>query len=62
MNDFDWGFKRGRIFMSFIINDDFFGVAIRVGKEAAVDMNVDVYHATIQIGFGQFTIGITGEE
>lgn len=62
MNKFDWGNKWGRFFMAFIINDDFFGIAIRIGKEYADDASCEVYHLTIQIGYGQFTIGITGSE
>ena len=60
MNDFDWGKTFGRSFISFIINDDFFGIAIRIGKEYAEIDCCEVYHITVQIGFGQLTIGITG--
>ena len=62
MNDFDWGKTFGRFFISFIINDDFFGIAIRIGKEYAEIECCEVYHITVQIGFGQLTIGITGNE
>lgn len=54
MNDFDWGTTFGRFFISWIINDNFCGIAIRMGKECTCE----VYHLTIQIGFGQLTIGI----
>jgi hypothetical protein len=59
MNNFDWGLDIGRFFISFIINDDFFGLAIRIGKEYAESECCDVYHVTIQVGYGQVTIGIT---
>lgn len=62
MNEFDWGKNWGRFFISFIVNDDFFGIAIRIGKEYADDACCDVYHITIQVGYGQFTIGIAGKE
>ena len=62
MNNFDWGKTFGRFFISFIINDDFFGIAIRIGKEYAEIDCCEVYHITVQIGFGQLTIGITGNE
>ena len=62
MNDFDIGFMCGRFFISWIINDDFFVIAIRIGKEHATDEDVDVYHITIQIGYGHLTIGITGRK
>ena len=61
MNDFDNGFVLGRFFVSWIINDDFFGIAIRIGKEHAMDEDKDVYHITIQIGYGHLTIGIIGD-
>lgn len=58
MNEFDWGTTWGRFFIAWIINDDFCGIAIRIGKEYADDVCCEVYHATVQIGFGQLTIGI----
>lgn len=61
MNDFEWGVNYGRFFASLIVNDDFFGIAIRIGKEYASDVDVAVNHITIQIGFFQITIGITDE-
>lgn len=61
MNDFDWGINIGRFFMSFIVNDDFCGVAIRIGKEIAIDEEIEVYHFTMQLGYLQFTIGLTKE-
>lgn len=62
MNDFDWGRTFGRFFISWIINDDFCGIAIRIGKEYAGDMYCEVYHLTVQIGFGQLTIGVIGRK
>jgi hypothetical protein len=62
MNDFDWGKTYGRLFISWIINDDFCGLAIRIGKERADDVSCEVFHFTIQIGYGQFTIGIAEKE
>lgn len=62
MNKFDWGKTFGRLFVSFIVNDDFFGIAIRIGKEYADDTCCGVIHLTIQIGYGQFTIGIAEKE
>lgn len=61
MNDFDCGKTFGRFFISWIINDDFCGLAIRIGKEYADDACCGVFHLTIQIGYGQFTIGIIGK-
>lgn len=52
----------GKFFASFVVNEDFFGLAIRIGKEFAVDAMTDVYHITIQIGYGQITVGIAGGE
>ena len=62
MNDFDWGKTFVRFFISFIVNDDFFGIAIRIGKEYADDTCCGVFHLTIQIGYGQLTIGIAEKE
>lgn len=61
MNDFDWGFQKGRFFMSFIVNDDFCGVAIRIGKEMSTDVEKEVCHFTMQLGYLQFTAGIVKE-
>lgn len=38
------------------------GIAIRIGKEYADDVCCGVIHLTIQIGYGQFTIGIAEKE
>ena len=63
MNDFNWGITLGRFFVSIIINEYFCGVAIRIGKEFATTYgNNFVYHIRIQIGYGQFTIGIISKE
>ena len=62
MNDFDWGRTFGRFFISFIVNDDFFGIAIRIGKEYVDDACCAVVHLTLQVGYGQFTIGIAEKE
>ena len=62
MNDFDWGKTFGKLFIAFVVNDDFFGMAIRIGKEYADDASCGVFHLTIQIGYGQFTIGIAAKE
>lgn len=62
MNDFDWGVTFGRFFMSWIINDDFCGIAIRIGKEMATDAGVKVIHFTMQLGYLQFTVGVVGSE
>lgn len=62
MNDFDCGKTFGRFFVSWIINDNFCGIAIRIGKECVDDEHCQVYHMTIQIGFGQLTIGIIGRK
>lgn len=40
----------------------FFGIAIRVGKEFADDVSCGVFHLTLQVGYGQFTIGIAEKE
>ena len=34
-----------------IITDDFFGIAIRIGRETEIEDADGVYHITIQIGF-----------
>ena len=39
MNDFDWGKTLGKFFIAFVVNDDFFGIAIRIGKEHADDVS-----------------------
>lgn len=62
MNDFDFGKTFGRLFISFIVNDDFCGIAIRIGKEYADDACCGVIHLTIQIGYGQFSIGVAEKE
>jgi hypothetical protein len=62
MNKYDWGKTFGKFFISFVVNDDFFGIAIRIGKEYADDVYCAVIHLTIQIGYGQFTIGIAEKE
>lgn len=62
MNDFDWGKTIGRFFISWIINDNFCGVAIRIGRERADDACCGAIHLTIQIGYGQFTVGIADKE
>ena len=49
MNNFDWGKTFGRFFIAFVVNDDFFGIAIRIGKEYADDVSCGVIHLTIQI-------------
>ena len=59
MNNFDWGRTFGKFFIAWIINDDFCGLVVRIGKEYANDVSCRVFHLTIQIGYGQFTIGIT---
>lgn len=59
MNDYDDGFMWGRFFMSWIINDDFCGIAIRIGREANVKGVNAVYHITVQLGYGQLTVGFT---
>ncbi len=38
------------------------GIAIRIGKEYADDVCCEVYHLTIQIVFGQLTIGVIGRK
>ena len=52
-NNFDIGFTVGRFFGSWIINDLFCGLSIRLGK----DVPCDVYYILFQIGYGQLTIG-----
>lgn len=59
MNDYDKGFTWGRFFVSWIINDDFCGIAIRIGRETNIENVNAVYHITVQVGFGQLTIGFT---
>ena len=61
MSDFEWGITLGKFFTSFIINDDFFGIGVRIGKEYAISENKNVCHVTIQIGYGQLTVGIVCE-
>lgn len=57
MNDFDWSFTIGRFFITWIINDLFCGIGIRIGKDVILD-SYNVYHVTIQIGYGMLSIGI----
>ena len=52
--DFDKGFQRGRFFVAWIINDLFCGISIR--KDSP-----NIYHMTIQVGYGQLSIGIQGK-
>ena len=59
MNDYDKGFTWGRFFVSWIINDDFCGIAIRIGRETQIEDVNAVYHVTVQVGYGQLTIGVT---
>ena len=61
MNNFDWGFKKGRFFMSLIVNDNFCGLSLMIGKEFGVVGYDEVYHITIQLGWLQLTIGIAKE-
>lgn len=56
MMDFDRGFNIGRFFVAWIINDLFCGISIRIGKDKP-----NIYHLTIQIGYGQLSIGIQGK-
>lgn len=53
--DFDRGFNIGRFFVAWIINDLFCGISIRIGKDKP-----NIYHLTIQIGYGQLSIGVQG--
>lgn len=57
MNNYDRGFNIGRFFVSWIINDLFCGIGIRIGKDSP-----NIYHLTIQIGYGQLSIGFIGKE
>lgn len=59
MNDYDNGFAWGRFFVSWVINDDFCGIAIRIGRETNIEEVNAVYHITAQVGYGQLTIGFT---
>lgn len=59
MNDFDWGKTIGRFFISFIINDYFFGLAVRIGRETEVEGVNAIYYITVQVGYGQLMIGFT---
>ena len=52
-NDFNKGIQLGNFFVSWLINDLFCGFAMRIGKEK----NINVYHITIQFGYGMLTIG-----
>ena len=54
MNDFDTGFMFGRFFISWIINDLFCGLSFRIGREC------NVFHITIQLGYGMLSIGFKG--
>ena len=55
--NFDKGFQHGNFFVSWIINDLFCGIGIRIGKDEP-----NIYHLTIQIGYGQLSIGFIGKE
>ena len=41
--NFDWGKTFGRFFIAWIINDDFFGLAVRIGRERADDACCGVF-------------------
>lgn len=58
--NFDKGFQHGRFLISWIIIEDFFGIAIRIGKEKV--LNQTIYHITTTIGCGQLCIGFVGKE
>ncbi len=62
MNDFEWGRTFGRFFIAWRINDNFFGLNIRIGRDCVDDACCGVVHLTIQIGYGQFTVGIADKE
>lgn len=62
MNNFDWGRTFGRFFIAWIINEDFCGLNIRIGRDRADVACCGVVHLTIQIGYGQFTVGIADKE
>ena len=55
--NFDRGFQHGRFFVSWIINDLFCGIGIRIGKDEP-----NIYHLTIQIVYGQLSVGFIGKE
>ena len=55
--NFDRGFQHGRFFISWIINELFCGIGIRIGKDEP-----NIYHLTIQIGYGQLSVGFIGKE
>lgn len=57
MNKFDTGFKLGRFFVSMIVNDVFFGLAIRSGLEYLEEENLYVLDLVIHVGYLQFAIG-----
>ena len=54
--NFDKGFNIGNFFVSWIINDLFCGISIRIGKDEP-----NIYHLTIQIGYGQLSVGFIGK-
>lgn len=59
MNDFNTGFTIGRFFVSWVVNDLFFGFSIQLGKQC----EDEIYHLTIQLGYGMVCIGFDkGEE
>ena len=62
MNNFDWGRTFGRFFIAWIINEEVCGLNIRIGRDRADDAGCGVVHLTIQIGYGQFTVGIADKE
>lgn len=56
----DLGNKYGRFFWSIVTDENFIGLAWRIGIEDVVD--AIVFHSTLMLGCLQITIGIVLEE
>ena len=59
--DFDRGFRYGRFFVAWIINDLFCGLSFHIGKDF-FDDGMETYSLGIQIGYGKFHIGFIVKE
>lgn len=60
INNFDDGFMLGRFFVSLIIDDLFFGIGLRIGRDTDEKRNGYIYHITAHIGYFMLSIGIIG--
>lgn len=60
--DFEWGHIWGRLYISAIVDRNFCGLALLIGRDYNDDINAYVYHITTWIGSSSISIGIRGKE